>query len=160
MKFKLNQKGIMKSATELGAMTAGAIGGNQFLDFTKIFKDTPHDSFMIKHQGGVKAVGSLLLLNSGMKMSPLMRAIVMGIGIGGAVKEARVLIGKDAKGIDTIDAIGNDDQEKLDELLLQASKMGRITNENVTTTIGNPNQYAAYTAVGMGDQLIPYETRF
>ena len=122
MKFNFKEvaKGTGNAAIDLGAITIGAIGSNQFLDFEKMFSKVDKEHFVIKHQGGIKAGASVLALGIfGKKMPGWARMLTLGVGLAGAIKEAKVLTGG------KLESIGSDntgsDTRSLDALLQEAA---------------------------------------
>lgn len=119
--MKFNFKNVGEPFIDIAAGTAGAILSNQFLDFAKMFPTVDPTSFPIVHQGGIKAAAAGLSIGLwGKKMPSMLKYAIIGVGIAGAIKEARQLsngtiitIGSDERGSDT---------SQLDRLLKEAAK--------------------------------------
>ena len=90
--MKFNFKAIQEPAIDLLAITGGAIASNQFLDFSKMFKNADPEGFMIKHQGGIKAGAAVIGIGLfGKKMPRWVKMLVIGAGVAGAIKEVKTL---------------------------------------------------------------------
>ena len=104
--FKSVLKNVGGEATDALLITGGIVASQKFLDFEKIFsKRDPNNkmmAFLVKHQGGVKAVAGLVLAST--IKQPMIKAVATGIVIQGVIKELRVLMNKEGK--ETIPSIG------------------------------------------------------
>lgn len=144
--MKFNFKNAAEPLVDIAAVTAGAIASNQFLDFGKMFKTADPNGFVIKHQGGIKAVaaaGSIVMF--GKKMPRWAKMLIIGVGVAGAIKEVRVMTTK----IDMIGGAdaGGSDTSDLDKLLKQAAMMGA---SDAGAGVGYANQGTGASDAGAG----------
>lgn len=110
MKFNLKSigKNIGKDAMEVGLIMGGAIASRKFIDLDSLLKDQPADGFLRKHQGGIKAVAALSIAAAlpANKKNDMIRSILFGVAIDGALREVRTLTTDDA-GTSWFEQIGN-----------------------------------------------------
>jgi len=159
MKFNFKQIGKDggNALIDIGAVTAGAIASNQVLDLQKIFPNQPADNFLIKHQGGVKAVASAAIIAGfGKKLPRWAQMLIIGVGVAGATKEVRVLMGEDK-----VSAIGADnngsDPSILEDLLRDASN-GRQLTMGANDAGAGVGSYDAGAGVGIFEPMNPLAT--
>ncbi len=120
--MKFNFKAAIEPAVDIAAITGGAIVSNQFLDFGKMFKTADPNGNLIKHQGGIKAGAAILaLMFFGKKMPRWAKMGVVGVGVGGAIKEIKVLSGGKIESVGAGDNSGSD-TSSLDRLLDEARR--------------------------------------
>lgn len=147
--MKFNFKAIQEPAIDLVAISAGAIASSQFLDFSKMFKTADPEGFLIKHQGGIKAGAAIIGVGLfGKKMPRWVKMLVIGAGVAGAIKEAKVLsegkiesIGADNSGSDT---------SSLDALLQEAAR-NSMNGEYRADAASSVGAYDSGAGVGMPD---------
>ena len=120
--MKIHLKHSAEPFIAIGAGTAGAIIGNQFLDFEKLMPASDHTGFMFVHQGGIKAAAAGLSIGMfGKKMPAWAKYAIIGVGIAGAIKEAKVLSSGQIVAIGSENSTGSDTSQ-LDRLLEEAAK--------------------------------------
>lgn len=130
--MKFDFKKIATPVMDIGLVAGGAVVGNQFLDFEKMFKTADPNGFFIKHQGGVKAVGSALAIGLlDKKLPSWAKMLLIGVGVGGAIKEIKNLSNGKIEAVGANPGTGSDgsDTSQLDRLLEEAritSMQGRI----------------------------------
>lgn len=133
--MKFNFKSVKDPLVDTLAITVGAIAGNQFLDFGKMFKTADPEGFVIKHQGGIKAGAVILGVGLfGKKMPHIVKMALIGVGVAGGIKEVKEL----SKG--KIESIGADnggsDTSTLDRLLEEARLSGGMGAIDTSAGVG------------------------
>lgn len=117
---KLKQAGM--TAAEIGVVTGSMILTKKFLDFNMLFKNKIakdpkfSESFIIKHQGGVRF--GLGLAAAVYFQNPWVKLIFLGVAAEGAITEIRTLT-TDSTGVSFFDKIGAADTRVDDAELLQ-----------------------------------------
>lgn len=164
--FKHLTKAVPLTLADLGGVTGGAILSNQFMDLQRIFKTADPNGMFIKHQGGWKALASILALsmwkpkaNEGFLMR-LARMGVLGIGVGGAIKQVRVWTDKvESVGATDQTTVGAADTTALDRLLQEAAASAQVSGpyDNPSSGVGANNpaipQMDYGTTVGFVDNF-------
>lgn len=159
MKFNFKQFGKDggNAIIDIAAVTAGAIASNQVLDLQKIFPNQPADNFVIKHQGGVKAVAAAAAIGMfGKKMPRWAQMLIIGVGVAGAVKEARVLMGDDK--VSSIGTDNNDSDPSILEDLLRDASNGRALTMGANDAGAGVGSYDAGAGVGAFQPMNPLAT--
>lgn len=136
--FKTKGKDLMKNTVEEGKpilfTTLGVVAGQKFLDFKTLFPNAKPDSMLIKHEGLIKAGGAAVALAMwGKNMSPMMRFLIMGVGIQGGIKAVRQYTMNDA-GKAFVEQIGNTDYTS--DINAAADKIIFAANTSDTSVAG------------------------
>ena len=91
--MKFDFKGILKSGfvtvKDVALVTAGVIGTQKFLDFKTLMPQADPTKFYMKHEGFVKVGGVVIVLGLWKKCPPLIRMLLIGMAVQGAIKEIR-----------------------------------------------------------------------
>jgi hypothetical protein len=144
--LKLHAKNFGQAAVSNGKMigftTIGIIASNELLDLRKYADklNIQADNFIVKHQGGAKALGVIFVLYKwGKKMGDFLKFILLGVGIQGAIQEARTLSG------DKLNQIGS---PEMDNMLKEAA-------EKIKNMSGAPNPTNEFPTMvaGMGNMV-------
>jgi hypothetical protein len=150
--MKFDFKGLTKQVpltlADLGGVTVGAIVGNQFMDLQRIFKTANPEGMFIKHQGGWKALGAVAALSLWKEkanedfLMRLLRMGILGIGVGGAIKQVRVWTDKvETIGTSNQSSVGaGADTSALDRLLQEAANSSNTSGpyDDPSSGVGGP----------------------
>src|SRR6185295_402269 len=150
---KFDIKGIMKSGMESGKVlipvTAGIIAAQKFLDAKTLLPNQDPNKWFMKHEGAIKFGGVIITLAIWKKCPPLVKYLLWGLAIQGAIKEARTLTMND-QGVAAFTQIGSMGEydaaiQKMAEEIKNAaagnmSGTSDITANNYSSVAGNNNQ--------------------
>lgn len=143
---KFDFKGMAKSAVANGKpiflTTAGIIASQKFLDAKTFFPNVDPNKWFIKHEGAIKVGGVLVTLALWKKCPEMVKWLLIGIAIQGAIKETRVLtMSKEGKAF--VDQIGAGEyDEQINSMAEEIKKMAEadisgITNNDYSSVAGN-----------------------
>lgn len=145
---KFDFKGIMKGGMETGKVllpvTAGIIGAQKFMDFRTILPNVKPDEWYMKHQGAIKFGGVVITLAMWKKCPPLVKYLLWGIAIQGAIQETRVLT-MNTEGKAFVDSIG---AGQYDSAIDEMADMIKRESMNGPTPITD-NSYSSVAGMGM-----------
>jgi hypothetical protein len=153
---KFDFKGIAKSGMENGKailpITAGIIGAQKFIDFRTIFPKVDPNEWYIKHQGGIKFGGALVTLAMWKKMPVIMKWLLWGIAIQGAIQETKTLtVNKEGKAF--FDGIGAGEYNK--EMEEMADNIKKLATERVSGPAPiTDNNYSSVAGMGANNPSV------
>jgi len=147
--MKFNFKNAVAPIIDIAAITGGAIASNQFLDFQKMMPNSDPNGFLIKHQGGIKAVAAGAAVGIfGKKMPSWAKMIVIGVGVAGAIKEIKALSNDKIIAIGAGEDSRGSDMTTLDNLLQQARQQSM--NGGAESSVGANDAGAGVGATDAG----------